>query len=148
MLEDAKKWTRTYINDKDFTEVMYIIMRIYIGLSQRSNVEYTINLLTTEHKNNFYTIVAMLDYADYLYNLGKKSAAVDIYKEVYYSTSNADLASRAALFLAKNYLQQNNIKDAKDLVRKILVSNPKFFMSDLSNSLILAKALDNNKIYD
>ncbi|MCR6591095.1 tetratricopeptide repeat protein [Campylobacter insulaenigrae] len=148
MLDDAKNWTRTYVNDKNFTEVMYIMMRIYIGLSQRSNVEYTINLLTTEHKNDFYTIMAMLDYADYLYNLGKKNTAVDIYKEVYYSTSNADLASRAALFLAKDYLEQKNINDARDLTIKILESNPKFFMSDLSNSLILAKILDNNKIYD
>ncbi|MCR6594441.1 DUF7494 domain-containing protein [Campylobacter insulaenigrae] len=148
MLDDAKNWTRTYVNDKNFTEVMYIMMRIYIGLSQRSNVEYTINLLTTEHKNDFYTIMAMLDYADYLYNLGKKNTAVDIYKEVYYSTSNADLASRAALFLAKDYLEQKNINDARDLIIKILESNPKFFMSDLSNSLILAKILDNNKIYD
>lgn len=148
MLEDAKRWTRTYVNDKDFTEVMYIMMRIYIGLSQRSNVEYIINLLSTEHKNDPYTIMAMLDYADYLYNLGKKDMAVEIYEDVYYSTQNQNLASRAALFLARNYLEQKNIQQAKDLSNKILDSNPKFFVSDLANSLILAKALDNNKAYD
>lgn len=148
MLDDAKKWTRTYVNDKDFTEVMYIMMRIYIGLSQRSNVEYIIQMLSNEHKGDKFSTMALLDYADYLYNLGKKNTATNIYQEVYYSTDNTNLASRAALFLAKNYLEQKSPKQAKELINKILSSNPDFFMYDLDNSLLLAKALDYNKIYD
>ncbi|WP_139453901.1 tetratricopeptide repeat protein [Campylobacter armoricus] len=148
MLDDAKRWVRTYINDKDYTEVMYIMMRIYMGLSQRSNVEYVINTLTTEHKNDKFTTMALLDYADYLYNLGKKTTANNIYQDVYYSTLNPDLASRAALFLSKNYLETKNTKEAKELASKILESNPKFFISELDNSLLLAKAFSNNRIYD
>ncbi|AJC93206.1 paralysed flagella protein A [Campylobacter subantarcticus LMG 24377] len=148
MLGDAKKWLRTYINDKDYTEVMYIMMRIYMGLSQRSNVEYIIDTLNTEHKGDKYTIMALLDYADYLYHLGKKNTANNIYQDVYYSTPDADLASRAALFLARNYLEMQNVKEAKELVSKILDSNPQFFMSDLGNSLLVARAFSNNRAYD
>ncbi|EAJ0334953.1 flagellar protein [Campylobacter lari] len=148
MLDDAKRWVRTYINDKDYTEVMYIMMRVYMGLSQRSNVEYIIDTLNTEHKGDKYTIMALLDYADYLYHLGKKNTANNIYQDVYYSTPNADLASRAALFLSKNHLEAQNIKEAKELANKILESNPEFFMSDLENSLLLAKAFSNNRVYD
>ncbi|AJC86884.1 tetratricopeptide repeat protein [Campylobacter sp. RM16704] len=148
MLDDAKRWVRTYINDKDYTEVMYIMMRIYMGLSQRSNVEYVVDTLKTEHKNDKFTIMALLDYADYLYNLGKKTTANNIYQDVYYSTPNADLASRAALFLSKNFLEQQNIGEAKELAKKILDSNPNFFLSELDNSLLLAKTFENNRIYD
>lgn len=148
MLNDAKRWVRTYINDKDYTEVMYIMMRVYMGLSQRSNVEYVVDILNTEHKGDKYTTIALLDYADYLYHLGKKNIANNIYQDVYYSTVDTDLASRAALFLSKNYLEQKNFKEAKDLASRILTSNPDFFIQDLSNALILAKTLDNYRIYD
>lgn len=148
MLEDAKKWTRTYINDKDFTEVMYIMMRVYMGLSQRTNAEYVINILNTEHKGKRFTLMALLDYADYLYHMGQKNTAINIYQDVYYSTPDVDLASRAALFLAINHLEQKNLDEAKKLANKILKSNPEFFMQDLANSLIFAKLLDNNKLYE
>ncbi len=148
MIEDAKNWMRTFTSDKNFNEVLYIMLRTYIALSQRADVEYTMSILNNEQANSYFTQLARLDYADYIYGLHERERAVDIYQNIYFNTKNLDLAARSAMSLAKNDLLNNRIDRALQYINTILKANPEYFGKDIPRSLELAKLFNQHKQYD
>ncbi|MDN2785361.1 hypothetical protein, partial [Campylobacter coli] len=60
MIDDAKNWTRTFTSDKIFSEVLHIMLRTYIALAQRADVEYTMSILDNEQPNNYFTQLSKL----------------------------------------------------------------------------------------
>ncbi|TKX31930.1 tetratricopeptide repeat protein [Campylobacter aviculae] len=147
MILDAKNWTRTFTSDRNFFEVSYIMLRTYIALSQPSNIEYMMSILNNE-PNNYFSQLAKLDYADYLYSLRERGRAIDIYENTYFNTKNLDLAARAAMSLAKDFLLNNRISMALQYINTILKANPEYFGKDVFRSLELAKLFDQNKQYE
>ncbi|HEA8244101.1 TPA: flagellar protein [Campylobacter coli] len=148
MIDEAKNWNRTFTSDKNFPEVLYIMLRTYIALSQRADIEYTMSILNNEQPNNYFTQLARLDYADYIYSLGEKERAIDIYENIYFNTQNLDLAARAAMGLIKDYLVNNQINKAVQYVNTILKANPEYFPKDMFRSLELAKLFNQHKQFD
>lgn len=142
MVDEARLWTRTFTSDVNFPEVLYITMRAYMALEQRENIEYTVSILRNEHTNNYFAQLALLDYADYLLNLGDMQAAQPIYNDLYYNVSDVDLATRAALSLAKNALIQKDKNAAINLINTALRANPTYFSKDNARSLELADMLN------
>ena len=57
----------------------------------------------------------VFEYADYIYHLNEKDRAIKIYEDIYFNTDNLDLASRAAMALAKDYLSNHNAFKARNL---------------------------------
>ncbi|TKX30859.1 tetratricopeptide repeat protein [Campylobacter estrildidarum] len=147
MILDAKNWARTFTSDRNFFEVYYIMLRTYIALSQPSNIEYTMSILNNE-PNNYFSQLAKLDYADYLYSLREREKAIDIYENTYFNTKNLDLAARAAMSLAKDFILNNRMSMALQYINTILKANPEYFGKDVSRSLELAKLFDQHKQYE
>ncbi|MCX2682656.1 flagellar protein [Campylobacter sp. MIT 21-1685] len=148
MIQEAKNWTRTYTSDKNFPEVLNIMLRTYIVLARRSDVDYIMSIVENEFADNYFAELSKLDYADYIYNLGEKERAVQMYENVYFGTKNLDLAARAAVLLAKNELLNTNIQRAMQYVQTILQANPKYFGKDIKKSLELAKLFADKKHFD
>ncbi|ECC0591169.1 DUF7494 domain-containing protein [Campylobacter coli] len=148
MIDEAKNWNRTFTSDKNFPEVLHIMLRTYIALSQRADIEYTMSILNNEQPNSYFTQLARLDYADYIYPLNEKERAIDIYEDIYFNTKNLDLAARAAMSLIKDYLANNQIDKAVQYVNTILKANPEYFPKDMFRSLELAKLFNQHKQYD
>ncbi|MBZ7936108.1 flagellar protein [Campylobacter sp. B0100352/1] len=146
MIADAKNWTRTFTSDRNFFEVSYIMLRAYIALSKNSDINYMMSILNNQ-PNNYFSQLAKLDYADYLYSLRERSKAMDIYEDIYLNTKNLDLAARAAMALAKDSILNNNINKAMEYANTILKANPQYFGKDRFRSLDLAKLFDQNKQY-
>lgn len=144
MVEEAKVWTRSFASDKSYPEVLYITLRAYIALEQRSNVEYAMKVLSTEHPKHYFTDLARLDYADYLLGLGKKDEALRLYDDVYLNSQNADLATRAALSTAKLALNDKNKNHALSLINTALKANANYFKADKERSFDLAGILNDN----
>ncbi|EDO8299663.1 flagellar protein [Campylobacter jejuni] len=148
MIDDAKNWTRTFTSDKNFSEVLHIMLRTYIALAQRADVEYTMSILDNEQPNNYFTQLSKLDYADYIYNLNEKEKAVNIYENTYFNTKNLDLAARAAMSLAKNLLSNEQVNKAIEYINTILKANPEYFGKDIPRSLELAKLFNQKGQFD
>ncbi|WP_283798747.1 DUF7494 domain-containing protein [Campylobacter jejuni] len=148
MIDDAKNWTRTFTSDKNFSEVLHIMLRTYIALAQRADVEYTMSILDNEQPNNYFTQLSKLDYADYIYNLNEKEKAVNIYENTYFNTKNLDLAARAAMSLAKNLLLNEQVNKAIEYINTILKANPEYFGKDIPRSLELAKLFNQKGQFD
>ncbi|NHG50111.1 flagellar protein [Campylobacter jejuni] len=148
MIDEAKNWNRTFTSDRNFPEVLYIMLRTYIALSQRADIEYTMSILNNEQPNSYFTQLARLNYADYIYSLDEKERAIDIYENIYFNTKNLDLAARAAMGLIKDYLLNNQINKAVQYVNTILKANPEYFPKDMFRSLEIAKLFNQHKQYD
>lgn len=148
MITDIKNWMKTFTSDKNYPEVLYIMLRTYIALSQRADVDYTMSIINNEHLDVHFTNLAYLDYADYIYNLGEKEKAVGIYENAYFNTKDLDIAARAAMSLAKDSLLKLNPNKAIQYVNAILEANKAYFAKDLTRSLELAKLFYQNKRFD
>ncbi len=148
MIEDIKNWTRTFTSDKNFSEVLHIMLKTYIALAQRTDAEYTMSILDNEQPDNYFTQLARLDYADYIYGLNEKEKAVSIYENTYFNTQNLDLAARAAMSLAKNLLLNAQTNQAVEYINTILKANPEYFGKDIPRSLELAKLFNQKEQFD
>ncbi|WP_276882638.1 tetratricopeptide repeat protein [Campylobacter cuniculorum] len=148
MIEDIKNWTRTFTSDKNYPEVLYIMLKTYIALSQRADVDYTMSLINNQQLNEHFTSLSRLDYADYIYNLGERERAIGIYENIYFNTKDLNLAARAAMSLAKDLLLNSNPNRAIQYINTILKANKSYFGKDISRSLELAKLFYQNKIFD
>ncbi len=142
MIEDIKVWNRHFASDRNYPEVLYISLRAYLAMEQRSNAEYAVHILITEHSNDYYTGLGMLDYADYLLNLGDKKGARNIYNDIYYTSKVVDIATRAALSIARLAFAENDKENAMNLINTVLKSNRAYFAKDKAASLELAGILN------
>lgn len=70
------------------------MLRTYIALSQRADIEYTMSILNNEQPNSYFTQLARLDYADYIYPLNEKERAIDIYEDIYFNTKKFRFGSK------------------------------------------------------
>lgn len=148
MIEEMKLWNKTFTSDKNFPEVLYMMMRAYIASEQRSNVDYTINVLSTEYADHYFGQLAKLDYGDYLFELGKRDEANALYNNVYYTTQNLDLAARAGASLAKIALLRNQDEAAQNYINVILQANKDYLKKDKKRVLDLAGLLYTHKLFD
>lgn len=148
MIQDAKTWMRTFTSDKNFPEVLHIMLKTYIALSQSTNVDYILSILNKELPNNYYTELSRLDYADYIYDLNEQDRAKDIYENTYLNTKNLDLAARAAISLAKIALIQGQKEQAKNYINTLFDANPNYIGKDITRSLELAKLFYQNNEFN
>lgn len=142
MIDELKNYTRTFTSDRNYAEVLYIMLKTYIALSQRADVDYTMSVLNNELPNNTFTQFARLEYADYIYHLNEKDRAISIYEDIYFNTKDLNLAARAALSLAKDELLNQNLNKAVEFVNTVLKANANYFGQDIKRSLDLAKLFD------
>lgn len=148
MIQDAKTWMRTFTSDKNFPEVLHIMLKTYIALSQSTDVDYILSILNKELPNNYYTELSRLDYADYIYDLNEQNRAKDIYENTYLNTKNLDLAARAAISLAKIALIQGQKEQAKNYINTLFDANPNYIGKDITRSLELAKLFYQNNEFN
>ena len=138
IVSEGRAWIRKFPSDENYPEVLYLIARAYLKDSIASDAKYMLDILNEEHANSKFTKLATLDYADYLYKIGRQKEALKDYEKVLYSTNDIDLASRAALSLADANIDKEKFDEAKKFILKIANANEKFFMNNPTKSMNLA----------
>ena len=108
--------------------MLYLIARAYLKDSIASDAKYMLDILNEEHAGSKFTKLATLDYADYLYKIGRQKEALSDYEKVLYSTNDIDLASRAALSLADANIDKEKFDEAKKFILKIANANENFLI--------------------
>ncbi|TQR32413.1 flagellar protein [Campylobacter sp. MIT 99-7217] len=147
LIEEIKAWNRRFSNDRNYVESLYISMRTYMALEQRSNADYAMQILRDEHPGHYFTELGTLDYADYIQGLGQREEANTFYEQIYFNTKDLDLASRAGVSLARNEVVDGQMNKAIEQAQTILKSNPNYFSQDRARATNLAKAFYDNKQY-
>ena len=144
----GKKWIKNFPSNQNIPEVLYYIATAYQQLGQGSNAKYFYDILITEHPKSKYAKLGIIAFADSLYSKNKKQKAIQLYKDVLYSTKDIETASIAADRLANAYMKMKKYKKARVYFEKIIEANPDFFLKDHQKAYDLAIKLSSYKMND
>lgn len=147
IISEAKKWLKTFPTDKNTPEVLAIISKSYLDVGFKTEANYFLDMLVSEYPDDKYTQRAVLNYADYLHKGKNKKEAIKLYEDVLYSSKDLDVASEAAIRLAKNSLKKGQKQKAKDYLDKILKANEDFIFGDKNEAYALAQTLAKEGLY-
>jgi tetratricopeptide (TPR) repeat protein len=144
----GKKWIKQFPSNQNIPEVLYYIAEAYQSLGQESDAKYFFDILITEHPKNRWTKLGIVSFADSLYAKNRKQKALQLYKDILYSTKDIYVASIAAKRLADIYIKTKKYKKAREYYDKIIKANPDFVLNNHQKAYDLAITLGANKIYD
>lgn len=144
----AKKWTKEFASDENIPEVFMLMTKAYLKLSAKSDANYFIDILVSEHPDSSFTKKAILLFADNLFAKKEKDKALKLYLDVLYSSQDLDIASEAAIRLGDYKMDAGKAKEAKEYLLKVLNANAEYLLKDKEESYKLAKRLYQNGLYD
>lgn len=148
LVDVAKRWSKEFTSDENLPEVLMMLTKAYIKLGSKSDTNYFLDILVSEHPDNLFTKKTILLYADNLYKKKEKDKAMGLYMDVLYSAQDLDVASEAAIRLSDYQMDAGKMKEAKEYLLKVLNVNEKFLLKDPMASYKLAKRLYEHKLYD
>ncbi|NOX16466.1 MAG: hypothetical protein GXP61_10700 [Epsilonproteobacteria bacterium] len=143
----GKQWIREFSSNENIPQVLLILVKDYIRAGSKSDVNYFLDILVTEHKDSPYTKKAILYYADELFAKNDKQKAIKLYQDVLYSVKNLDIASLAAIKLTTSNINIGKIQEAKNYLLKVLNANKLYLLKDKTSSYKLAQKLAANGLY-
>lgn len=144
----AKRWTKEFTSDENLPEVFMLMTKSYLKLNAKSDANYFIDILVSEHPESPYTKKAILIFADTLLPTKEKEKALKLYLDVLYSVKDIDIASEAAIRLSDYQIDAGKAQEAKEYLLKVLNVNANFLLKDKDASYALAKRLYEHKLYD
>lgn len=148
IIDAAKKWMKSYGSDRNYPEVLYMLMNAYLTSDMASDANYSLDILMTEHPDSHFTKMAILSYADDLFTKGKTEDAIRLYEDVLYSSNDINIASRAAFKLAKVSLSALKFDEAKDYMQKVINANKNFILEDRDAAMQIAGEFRDKEMYD
>ena len=140
----AKSWLRAFSSNDNIPQVLLILVKSYLRSDSSSDTNYFLDILITEHKDSPYTKKAILYFADSIYKKNDKNRAMKLYEDVLYSAKDLDIASLAAIKLAKSNINLGKVKKAKEYLQKVLQANKNYLLKDRDATKKLAAKLAKN----
>lgn len=144
----GKRWTKEFASDENIPEVLMLMTKSYIKIGSKSDANYFIDILVSEHPDSLFTKRAILLYADNLFLKKEKDKAMKLYLDVLYSAQDLDIASEAAIRLSDHQMDAGKMKEAKEYLLKVLNVNAQFLLKDKEASYKLARRLFEHRLYD
>lgn len=144
----GKRWTKEFASDENIPEVLMLMTKAYIKIGSKSDANYFIDILVSEHPDSLFTKRAILLYADNLFLKKEKDKAMKLYLDVLYSAQDLDIASEAAIRLSDHQMDAGKMKEAKEYLLKVLNVNAQFLLKDKDASYKLARRLFEHRLYD
>jgi len=144
----GKRWTKEFASDENIPEVLMLMTKAYIKIGSKSDANYFIDILVSEHSDSPFTKRAILLYADNLFLKKEKDKAMKLYLDVLYSAKDLDIASEAAIRLSDHQMDAGKMKEAKEYLLKVLNVNAQFLLKDKEASYKLARRLFEHRLYD
>lgn len=144
----AKRWTKEFASDENIPEVFMLMAKSYLKTGAKSDANYFIDILVSEHAESPFTKRAILMFADNLYVKKEKEKAMKLYLDVLYSVKDLDIASEAAIRLSDGEMEAGKMTEAKEYLHKVLNVNAGFLLKDKEATYKLAKRLYEHRLYD
>ena len=144
----GKRWAKEFASDENIPEVLMMMTKSYIKNSSKSDANYLIDILVSEHPDSLFTKRAILLYADNLFLKKEKDKAMNLYLDVLFSAQDLDIASEAAIRLSDHQMDAGKMKEAKEYLLKVLNVNAQFLLKDKDASYKLARRLFEHRLFD
>ena len=148
IITEGKAWIKSFPSDSNIPEVLMIITKAYLKMGFKSDANYFMDILISEHEDSPFTKKAILVFADSLYNSRKKDKAIKLYLDVLYSAKDLDIAAEAAIRLSDKEMNRGKTQKAREYLVKVLEANKEYLLKDRAASYALAEKLAQNRLYD
>ena len=148
IVNEGKAWIKSFPSDNNIPEVLMLIAKAYLKMGFKSDANYFMDILISEHENSPFTKKAILVFADSLYNSREKDKAIKLYLDVLYSAEDLDIAAEAAIRLGDSEMNRGKTDKARKYLLKVLEANQDYMLKDKESSYELAKKLAENRLYD
>ena len=144
----AKHWTKEFTSDENLPEVLMLMVKSYLAMGAKSDMNYSMDILVSEHPESPFTKRAILLFADSLFAKKEKDKAMKLYLDVLYSVKDLDIASEAAIRLSDHQMDAGKMQEAKEYLLKVLNVNMNYLLKNKESSAALARRLYEHKLYD
>ncbi len=148
IVDEGKAWIKAFPSDNNIPEVLMLITKAYFKMGFKSDANYFMDILVSEHEDSAFTKKAILVFADSLYNKKHKAKAIKLYMDVLYSAQDLDIATQAAIRLSNSEMDRGKTNKARAYLSKVLEANKDYLTRDRESSYKLAKKLAKNGLYD
>ncbi len=143
LINASKEYIREYSDDVNMAEVLAYTANAYSGVGMQSDASYFYERLFKEHPKSKFASLGMIYLGDQYISSGKQKLAENYFEQALYNTSDIEIASMAAVRLAKLSLEKGDMDRAAELYSKIVEGNSKYLLHDLDRNYDIARALAN-----
>lgn len=131
-------WVKAYATHKDLPKVMLILGKAYMKLGAIYDGSYYFDVLIKEYGDFPEAQMAMIYKGDREKLEGKAGFAMERYMKALYATKDVEVASEAAYRIARLHVMDGDTAKGVEFYRKILSTNPAFFVKTIGKSYDLA----------
>lgn len=148
VLENAPAWIKAYPSDKNVPEILYIIGNTYTKINFPSEASNFYKRIIDEYPENRFTPLAKMEIAKNLAQESSFGLARIYFSQAYQEAKDLDSVTDIALNWAFFEIETNHPQNARELIGKILQSNPKYFVLHPEKTRSTIAFLTEKKIYD
>ena len=145
LLNVSKEYIREYSDDENMPEVLAYTANAYSNVGLQVDGSYFYERLFKEFPNSKYAALGMIFLGDQFISGGKSKEADHYFEKALYMTKDVEIASMAAIRLAKLSLEQGDVQRSAELYEKIIEGNAKYLLHDISANYDTARAFANRK---
>ncbi len=141
VIKDSKLFFKDYSSDENIPEVITYTAKAYSETGLKTDADYFFDRLFSENKDSKFIGWGYIYKGQMLEAEGGSKDAIGFYKKALYSTTDIDVAAKAAYNLAYIKLGLNQ-KDSVEFIDKILNAKPSYFKEEYekSNMMMLTYA--------
>ena len=143
LLEVSKEFIREYSDDENMAEVLAYTANAYSAVGLQVDGTYFYERLFKEFEKSKFAALGMIFLGDEFHSSGKAKQAVQYFEKALYATEDIEVASMAAIRLAKISLEQGDVQRSAELYNKIVEGNAKFLQYNVEKNYDNARALTN-----
>ena len=145
LLVDAKEFLWEYSSDNNVPEVLAYTANAYSNVGLKSDSDYFFERLFKEFPESKFAALGMVFLGDKKNSSGKAKEAQSYYEKALYRAKDVEIASMAAIRLARINLSKGKIEKSAKLFEKIIEGNKKYLIYDISENYESARAFVNRK---
>ncbi len=143
LLKVSKQFIYEYSDDENMAEVLAYTANAYSSVGMQSDASYFYERLFKEFPRSKFASLGMIYLGDQFIGNGKQKPAESYYEKALYNTSDIEIASMAAIRLAKVSQDKGDLDRAAELYTKIIEGNSKYLLHDLMKNYDMARAFAN-----
>jgi len=143
LLEVSKEFLREYSDDENMAEVLAYTANAYSRVGLQQDGEYFYERLFSEFPESKFAALGMVFLGDRFLQSGKLKEANSYFEKALYMTQDVEIASMAAIRLAKMSLDKGDLEKSSELYMKIIEGNAKYLLHDIAQNYDNARAFAN-----
>jgi len=143
LIEVSKEFMREYSDDENMPEVLAYTANAFSAVGIQKDAEYFYDRLFKEYEKSKFAALGMVFLGDEYHSKGKPKEAARYLEQALYASDDIEVASMAAIRLAKMSLEQGDLERSAKLYNKIIEGNAKYLQHQVETNYDNARALAN-----